>query len=837
MKNLSNSHTIDYKKRFNQFLQKLYNYHLKHTVHIMNIFIQKNQHEYKQIIFISIVCLFVNTKALAQTIANDSIEITGTIWCPKKKEYDYRLTVKTAQNDSLPSNVLFSNTYKKNNFCIKLEQIGTPLTISVNVVGFRTIYKDLGVVTGKYDIGTLELSNDTTLRLPIVVVSAKKPLIVEQGMKTIYNISGSMLSEAGTLMSLFRRLPNLSVNNGKVSVLDSYGVETVVLLNNREMRDANILEVLDAKDIKSIEIERNPKILYQGKIVINIETVKKINDYIYNDINMTYIQGRKSYGNVGTNIRGKFDNVSMGVNYRYGYDHRIMDDEEFTLMPEDGSELNLIDNTSRELKENKHNILVNLEYNTNEKSNFTLLYNSTFTQLENNVSTDRNMQAATETKKKNLAQKFPTNAYSHSFSLGQTNKFRKGILTLLADYAVTQNATDFCTVEKNETANSYQEVTTQMTSHSHLFNVLGKYNFTGPLGTDVNVGIKSNIIIIPTNYNLTTKGVSVPFIQSSKTLEQSNVLFLGAEKWIAKRLQLQAGMNYDFTYQKMKYKEDGIDQSFSKQYHNIIPSFSVGCLLAARSYMALGLSVPFTKPSFEDIIPSAIYKDALIYEQREPNVKSTRAYVFTGMFRYNSFYMRALVSHSPLFYEHTYERLSPSSLTMKSVISPFHNQTFSQFTLNYSKQWSNRWFIQVSGNFYYRPNFINGEVAKHHLTYYPMLTIGYNRRAVYAWMTLSYINETSNGIQWVERTGFNIDAGATVALLKDRLTIDVTTPNLTRIYVPTQYSINGGMKWGVHPGNRDCEFFNITLRYKLFNKDVRLQQRRGNTEELNRVLK
>lgn len=434
-------------------------------------------------------------------------------------------------------------------------------------------------------------------------------------------------------------------------------------------------------------------------------------------------------------------------------------------------------------------------------------------------------------------QNFPVSAYSHSLSLGVNKVIWKGHLTLLADYAVAKNTIDFSTIEQNLATSSYQEVVTKMNSKSHLGNILAKYNFTGPLGIALNVGLKSNVVIIPTNYHFTTRDVSIPELQDVNTLEQSNVLFLDAEKWIMKRLQLKAGLSYDFTYQQVKYKENGLDQSVHKQYHNIIPSLSVAYLLAARSFVALGLSVPFSKPRFEDIVPSAIYKDALLYEQREPNVKATRTYVFTGMWRYNSFFVRALISHSPLFYEHTYERLSPSSFAMKSVITPFRNQTFSQFTMSYSKQWRNGLLIQANGNFYYRPNFINGEVAKHHFTYYPMLTIGYNKPTIYAWTTFSYINETSNGIQWVDRTGFNIDAGATINILKDKITIDVTTPNLTRINVPVQYSINGGMKWGVRPINRDSEFFNITIRYKLFNKDVRLKEQRGNSEELGRILK
>lgn len=804
---------------------------------MMGTFIRNNNSILSKIILLSICYLLGSSRLLAQTVVNDSIEITGNIVGISEAVCEYRITVSTSRGNSLPSIVLFSDAFREKRFYIKLQQVATPLTLNINAVGYKVMHKDLGVVNGKCDIGALELTNDTTILLSTVDVTATTPLVVEQGMKSKYNISGSMLSEAGTLMALFRRLPNLSVNNGKLTVLDSYGIETVILLNDRELRDNNILEVLNAKDVKNIEIDRNPEILYQGKIVIKIETVKKINDYIYNDMDLTYTQGRRLYGNVGTNVRGKFGNVSMGVSYRYSYNNRLMEDEDFRLIPEDGSVLNLIDDTHTKEKENKHNVLVNLEYMPNERTNWSLLYNSTFTQLENNVETSRSMQTIMGMRNMRLVQNSPVSAYSHSLSLGLNKTIGKGYLTLLADYAVAKNTTDFSTIEQNLATSGYQEIVTKMNSNSHLANVLTKYNFTGPLGFALNVGLKSNVVIIPTNYQFTTRQVSIPGLQDVNTLEQSNVLFLDAEKWITKRFQLKSGVSYDFTYQQVKYKENGLNQSVYKQYHNIIPSLSVAYLLAARSFVALGLSVPFTKPRFEDIVPSAIYKDALLYKQREPNVKATRTYVFTGMWRYNSFFVRALISHSPLFYEHTYERLSPSSLAMKSVITPFRNQTFSQFTMSYSKEWSNGLFIQANGNFYYRPNFINGEVAKHHFTYYPMLTIGYNKPTIYVWTTFSYINETSNGIQWVDRTGFNIDAGATINLLKDKLTIDVTTPNLTRINVPAQYSINGGMKWGVRPVNRDCEFFNITIRYKLFNKDVKLQQQRGNSEELDRILK
>ena len=132
-----------------------------------------------------------------------------------------------------------------------------------------------------------------------------------------------------------------------------------------------------------------------------------------------------------------------------------------------------------------------------------------------------------------------------------------------------------------------------MDSHSHLANILGKYSFTAPWEMAMNIGLKSSIVAIPTNYYVTTShGISLPSVQDVNTMEQSNVLFLNAEKWITKRLQLEAGVSYDFTYQHVKYKENGQRLSFHKQYHNIIPSFSIGYLFSPQSFATIGLSIP-----------------------------------------------------------------------------------------------------------------------------------------------------------------------------------------------------------------------------------------------------
>ena len=210
----------------------------------MGFIIKSSNFLFRKIALIGIICSLGSSMLFAQTVTTDSVEVSGNIVGLSESVCEYRLTCSTSRGDSLPAVVLLSDVFREKRFHIKLKQVATPLTLNVNAVGYKVVHRDLGIVNGKCDIGAIKLTNDTTIDLSAVVVSAKRPLVVEQGMKSKYQISGSMLSEAGTLMALFRRLPNLSVDNGKLTVLDSYGIETIVLLNDRELRDANILEVL-----------------------------------------------------------------------------------------------------------------------------------------------------------------------------------------------------------------------------------------------------------------------------------------------------------------------------------------------------------------------------------------------------------------------------------------------------------------------------------------------------------------------------------------------------------------------------------------------------------------
>lgn len=793
------------------------------------------------VLFGVLVFSYLGPNVFGQATSSDSIVIEGIVKPLDLPLKDYRVTISSSGNDSAPEIILFSQMMSTTHFIAKAPLIESPIVLSILYPGAKPWNMDLGIITSKYDIGSIEVEPDTLVAqlLDEVVVSASRPLVQEKGTTTVFNIQGTILSEAGTLRSLIQRLPGFSIQGDKIEVLDAYGIETVILINNQPITNVNLIDVLPANNIKSIEIIRDPDVQYAGKIVIKIDTIKRISDYLYHDIAASYMQGRRAGGDIGTNMILKLGKLQGEVSYQYNDNNQLTDDESFRLMPEDGSQFNLLDKTRTDFRNKEHAFLLNLGYTMSERTQMSLLYNSSFRNAQTIDHTDRSIKIHSNHLQQQLQQKSKSSSQMHSVSLAMTHTTKKqNTLTLLTDYAYVGNKSDYATYEERANSQDNEKVRTKTDSHSYLFNAMGNYAFTALWGSQLNIGAKFNSITMPTTYHYddVPNTILASLVNDIKTKEQSYKLYVDVKKWLTPRLEVHVGASYDHTSRNVKYLQANNPKEFAIRYDNIIPTFSATYLFSNISFLNIGLTVPFVKPHFEDLVPSMIYKDNLLYQSSEPTTEATKSYVISSMWRYKTFSLRALVTHIPYFYERTYERLNSNSYVMKNTLASFYNQTFSQLTASYVKQWNNGLFIQPILVSYYRPYFINGEVSKYKFTYYPMLTIGYHNRKLYAWTRLSYLNEHSNGIQWVDRTGFSIDAGVTASLFDNTLTVDLSVPNISRTKVPRYYSINGGMKWGVTPIHRDPEYFKLSIRYKLFNKQIRSNKQQGNQEDLNRLL-
>lgn len=91
-------------------------------------------------------------------------------------------------------------------------------------------------------------------------------------------VAGTVLEKAGTADNLLDKIPNVSSNNGSVSVFGRGTPE--IYINKRKVYDSSELDRLAADNIKSVEVVSNPGAQYgsEVKAVIRITTKKAPGD-------------------------------------------------------------------------------------------------------------------------------------------------------------------------------------------------------------------------------------------------------------------------------------------------------------------------------------------------------------------------------------------------------------------------------------------------------------------------------------------------------------------------------------------------------------------------------
>jgi hypothetical protein len=93
-----------------------------------------------------------------------------------------------------------------------------------------------------------------------------------KGEALVTNVEGTVLEKAGTLQGLLDKIPNVSAEEGTVSVFGRGEAE--IYINGRKMRDASELDQIAADNIKQVEVISHPGAQYDAsvKAVVRITT-------------------------------------------------------------------------------------------------------------------------------------------------------------------------------------------------------------------------------------------------------------------------------------------------------------------------------------------------------------------------------------------------------------------------------------------------------------------------------------------------------------------------------------------------------------------------------------
>ncbi|MFK7971186.1 MAG: outer membrane beta-barrel protein [Bacteroidia bacterium] len=157
----------------------------------------------------------------------------------------------------------------------RLEQIKeTPVLLRLTALSFEPLF-----VTIKNEEQETAIQVETLKMAPLqmkdVVITARKPLVVQRGTDVVVNVANTSLSSIGTAIDVLRSAPKVVLNSGgQITVLGKGNA--IIYIDGQRTANPQVLQTLSSHDIKAIEIIENPSARYdaEGNAVIHIITKK-----------------------------------------------------------------------------------------------------------------------------------------------------------------------------------------------------------------------------------------------------------------------------------------------------------------------------------------------------------------------------------------------------------------------------------------------------------------------------------------------------------------------------------------------------------------------------------
>ena len=191
---------------------------------------------------------------------------------------------------SMPDSTFVNGTISDEMGAFRLTKDEKGQLVRISSIGYATIYKK---VNGG-DFGVIQMTSDAQL-LGEVTVKGTLPTTRLKGDAMITGVTGTLLERAGTAENLLNQIPNVTAQDGSVSVFGRGTPE--IYINGRKVRNSSELDQLSSANVKSVEVVNNPGARYDAsvKAVIRITTKKQKGEgFGFN--NRLYFRHKRGYG-------------------------------------------------------------------------------------------------------------------------------------------------------------------------------------------------------------------------------------------------------------------------------------------------------------------------------------------------------------------------------------------------------------------------------------------------------------------------------------------------------------------------------------------------------------
>ena len=485
--------------------------------------------------------------------------------------------------------------------------------INFSFVGYTSVVKEII----KHDLGEIQLLPDAQL-LGEVVVKGYLPKTQAKGDAMVTTVSGTVLEKAGTAENLLDKIPNVTAQNGAVTVFGRGTPE--IYINGRKVRNQQELDQLSSDNIKSVEVVSNPGARYDAsvKAVIRIFTkkvagegfgfdnralVRHINEYgwaAYDQLNFNY---RKN----GFDLSGM---LSAG-SYHSGNDQAFLVDVYLDKHWQQNMDL-----TYQRAKSKNVETTFSLNYQFNENHTIGVRYNfqrvPEYLWFANQFAqTYCNGQLYEDVHSVNTMNEPETYHRSNVYYSGEVKNWSIDFNAdgLWSDVKNTQTTKE--SIREGVNGDTDRSVTTIDTKKNELYaaklvlsHSLAKGNLS--FGAEYSHNKRNTTYlnpegIITDDEAMIKEGATSAFVEYAKAFNQ---------------LQVQAGLRYEhvgFDY----YDAGTFVAEQSKDYSNLFPSIMFSFPIKDIQ-MQLGYASDISRPSYHQLRSNTFYVNRYAYDKGNP---------------------------------------------------------------------------------------------------------------------------------------------------------------------------------------------------------------------------
>lgn len=555
--------------------------------------------------------------------SQNNVNIIGHIKDQNDEVVDYASIFLLAKNDSTYLDGVLTDSlgiFKFNN-CEKNKKY----LLQVKHIGYKTYVNE---ITANDSILNISIEN-SNISLNNIIIVGKQPTQKIKDGKLINRIENTVLSNTGTANDVLDKLSGIIKKDNSYTVFGKK--QTVIYINDKEVKNEEQLERLRSEDIITVEVINNPSAYYGGNVegVIKIITKTTITENFGIIARIRGRQGRRLGGNQLLNITHQHKKINFFVSL-YNNNYRIKTDNENTHSYINNNTFLETDIKAIKWKQN-YNYLsseMGLNLKINENHTVNLGYETSYNKDEyGGTSNNKRYTDNLLVEKWKVLSHSRNKTFNHQLNINYSGKFSDKInLEFDFDY-LNKNSkrkqsaldlTEFVSNKENEYNNRI---------NSNLLASKITINWKQNSNNSLKLGWQNSYIESTNKYFTTDSVISGNY---NKTKDMRNSLFASQYSKIG-NLDVSIGVRYEHYYSNKKFNKN---ENNSKKYNDIFPILSLS-LPVKNTYMSINFSQRTQKPTFYQLRSGVEYLNNYLYEKGNPLLQPENIYNFSYNFTFD----------------------------------------------------------------------------------------------------------------------------------------------------------------------------------------------------------